>query len=221
MADTYNSHSLVVRLPKSKSGSTRSNDQDIHYFSELTNELFTDTLYFEGLITSASESDFRILLDHYHPIEITFARDHCSGFLRLSDPQSADRLYAVCNGYTFSDGSKLQFRLNRDKYNDPAPQGDLLQVKGLPNNIDDDGLYELFRPFGPLSVCKPIVENNIFRGAALIEYFFHESSENAQHHLHGKSLYASGNIIRSSIENFRSLFIKRGIYRDIIYIFKM
>ncbi|KAI9031534.1 hypothetical protein CLU79DRAFT_715207 [Phycomyces nitens] len=195
MADTYTSRSLVIRLPKSKSGSTRSNDQDMHYRPEMTSEPFTDTLYFEGLITSTSESDFRVLLEHYQPTDVVFARDRCSGFLRFSDPQSADRVYSVCNGFTFSDGSKLQLYINRDKYQDPEPQGDLLEVKGLPSNIDDDGLYEIFRPYGPLSVCKPIVENNTFRGTALIQYFLGDDSDNAQHRLHGKSLYAGGNMI--------------------------
>lgn len=41
----------------------------------------------------------------------------------------------------------------------------------------------MFRPFGPLSLCKPIVEGKGFRGTAFVQYFYQEDSDMAQSNL--------------------------------------
>ncbi|KAI7862928.1 hypothetical protein BDF14DRAFT_1848912 [Spinellus fusiger] len=190
MADAY-TYAPIIRLPKSKSTLHRPHQQDLTSHSHRVEELFTDTLYFEGLTHAVSENDIRSLLEQYQPVDIHITHEEGSGYLRLSDSRLADRIYSLYNGFTFSDGSKLQFHLHGDRHYDPEPQGAILQVKGLGLQVDNHELYNLFRPFGPLFLCKPIVDSVGFRGTAFIQYFFEEDSENAQQHLHGKQLYGS------------------------------
>lgn len=49
--------------------------------------------------------------------------------------------------------------------------------------MDNNGLYDLFRPFGPLSLCSLIVEGGSFRGTAFVQYFNQEDSDEAQNQL--------------------------------------
>lgn len=91
----------------------------------------------------------------------------------------ADRVYSLYNGFGFeNNGGKLQFHLD-DAY-DPEPKGPILEVKNLPLTIDNDGLYDLFRGFGPLSLCKLIVNGKAFQGAAFVQYFSQDDSNEAQ-----------------------------------------
>lgn len=87
----------------------------------------------------------------------------------------ADRVYSLYNGYIFPNGSTLKFKLN---YNLEA-EGPILQVKNLPTQIDHNTLYDIFRPYGPLSICKPITEDGAHRGKALIQFFYKCDSESA------------------------------------------
>lgn len=57
----------------------------------------------------------------------------------------------------------------------------LLKVDNLPKYFESTALYDLFRPFGPLAICKLLLEpeDSAFHGSALIQYFCHEDSEEA------------------------------------------
>ena len=77
----------------------------------------------------------------------------------------------------------MQFHISHDGSFEHEAKGSILQVKNLPLRIDNNALYDLFRPFGPLSLCKPIVEGKAFRGTAFIQYFFQSDSDEAQNHM--------------------------------------
>lgn len=66
--------------------------------------------------------------------------------------------------------STFKLTLNEDVKVD----GPILEVKHLPNNIDRNQLYDIFRPYGPLNICQPIGS-----GKAFVQYFTKESSDAA------------------------------------------
>lgn len=86
-------------------------------------------------------------------------------------------MYSLFNGYVFTNGAVLKFRLAPFENNEPQPEGPILEVKNLPNHIDHDTLYDLFRRFGPLSICKPITEDGAHRGKALVQFFYRYDSD--------------------------------------------
>ncbi|KAI9490006.1 hypothetical protein BDB00DRAFT_790624 [Zychaea mexicana] len=200
MADAY-PYQPIIRLPKSKtsSTSTRSNRQDsitlgssnnaMNGVADPKDTIVSDMLYFDGLDGAITESDICSLLQDCQPTEIVIHTDRGSGHLRFSDPKMADRVYSLYNGFTFpNNNSKLQFRISHDGSFEHEAKCSILHVKNLPLKIDNNALYDLFRPFGPLSLCKPIVEGRTFRGTAFVQYFFQTDSDQAQMHMHGKML---------------------------------
>lgn len=86
-------------------------------------------------------------------------------------------MYSLFNGFVFTNGAVLKFRLAPFENNEPQPEGPILEVKNLPNRIDHDTLYDLFRRFGPLSICKPITEDGAHRGKALVQFFYRYDSD--------------------------------------------
>lgn len=89
----------------------------------------------------------------------------------------ADCAYTLYNGSTTQSGVKLQLKISNG-YPEPEASAEILQIKNLPNSINNNTLYELFRPFGPMVLCKVLVEqDSTFKGSALIQYF---NPENAQ-----------------------------------------
>lgn len=67
----------------------------------------------------------------------------------------------------------------QDKRLDPEATAALLEINNLPEHYDDNQLYDLFRPFGPLNLCKCILLDGAFRGTAFIQYFYPSSSDEA------------------------------------------
>ncbi|KAI8379385.1 uncharacterized protein BYT42DRAFT_324616 [Radiomyces spectabilis] len=190
MTETYN-NTPVIRLPKSKSSSIRPAAQPFYPLSmyEPDSSLVTETLYFDQLPDGIANEDIRSLLGSCQPIEIHIGPKRGEGFLRFSSSKLADRAFSLYNGFTFLDGKKLQFRLYHDGAFEPKPEAPILQVKQLPAQMNSDGLYDLFRPFGPLALCKPIVEGDGFRGTAFIQYFYQEDSDKAQRQWHDQTLH--------------------------------
>ncbi|KAF7722569.1 hypothetical protein EC973_002959 [Apophysomyces ossiformis] len=181
MAEPY-PYTPVIRLPRSKSNTTRSNYAETYQYNgngDSATYFVSDTLFLENFPGSKlNEMDIRELLKNCQPVEIQL-RDRGDSFLRFAEPK------LVYNGFTFTNGGKLQFRIYHDKQYEPEPQGTILHVRNLPLHMDNNALYDLFRPFGPLSLCKTIVEGGSFRGTALICYFYLEDSEEAQKNLNG------------------------------------
>ncbi|KAI8875240.1 hypothetical protein K501DRAFT_338816 [Backusella circina FSU 941] len=66
----------------------------------------------------------------------------------------------------------------------------ILYVKNLPSDTNNHNLYDLFRPFGPMYLCKILIP---FKGAALVQYFHSESAQNLEHVMNNKVV--QGNII--------------------------
>lgn len=89
----------------------------------------------------------------------------------------ADRVYSLFNGYIFSNGTSLKFRIS--SYQEPQAEGPILEVRNLPIHIDHNTLYDIFRPYGPLSICKPITEDGAHRGKALVQFFYKYDSDSS------------------------------------------
>lgn len=63
---------------------------------------------------------------------------------------------------------------------DPEATAALLEINGLPDYFDDNKLYDLFRPFGPLNLCKCVMKDGAFRGTAFVQFFRAQSSQDAE-----------------------------------------
>lgn len=63
---------------------------------------------------------------------------------------------------------------------DPEATAGLLEINGLPEHFDDNKLYDVFRPFGPLNLCKCVMKDGAFRGTAFIQFFSPYSSDEAE-----------------------------------------
>jgi RNA recognition motif-containing protein len=66
---------------------------------------------------------------------------------------------------------------------DPEASACLLEVNGLPDYFDDNRLYDVFRPFGPLNLCKCVMNDGSFQGGAFIQFFHQNNSDEAQNNL--------------------------------------
>ncbi|KAI7876398.1 hypothetical protein K492DRAFT_210381 [Lichtheimia hyalospora FSU 10163] len=181
----------IVRLPKSNRSSMRPNSirreslLQIPSSNSSLDTLVSSTLRFSGLGGTITEEALASVLQAYDPTEVVIHEDGDSGYLRFANADIADRVYSLYNGFGFeNNGGKLQFHLD-DTY-DPEPKGPILEVKNLPLDIDNDGLYDLFRGFGPLSLCKLIVNGKAFQGAAFVQYFSQDDSNEAQNILNGR-----------------------------------
>lgn len=91
----------------------------------------------------------------------------------------ADQVYALYQDYQFDNGTKLHFSVYPDGHHEAESM--LLKVTCLPRYVQNTMVYQLFRPFGPLALCKLLLEqdDSVFLGTALIQYFYHEDSETA------------------------------------------
>ena len=95
----------------------------------------------------------------------------------------ADRAYTLLNGVSSRAGVRLQFKMNSPLGDCPEPeaQAGLLNIKNLPIHINNKSLYDLFRPFGPMILCKILVEQgSTFKGTALVQYFHSEDAKVAE-----------------------------------------
>lgn len=92
----------------------------------------------------------------------------------------ADRAYSLYNGFTFTNNTKLQLQMYQDASLDPEATAALLEINGLPDYFDDNKLYDIFRPFGPLNLCKCVMKDGAFRGTAFIQFFNAQSSQEAE-----------------------------------------
>ncbi|KAI8377560.1 uncharacterized protein BYT42DRAFT_546237 [Radiomyces spectabilis] len=190
MADAY-PYQPVIRLPKPKIHPA--NKQNVLRFGicEPKDFLVADTLFFDGLPSSIKEADIRALLQHCMPIECVSPKNISQETKFPFDV--ADRAFSLYNGFTFTNGAKLQLRMYQDSSLEPEAQANLLQIKNLPLHIDDNNLYDIFRPYGALNLCKSIMEGSTFQGTAFIQFFSQEDADKAQKILHGKIL--DGNVI--------------------------
>jgi hypothetical protein len=66
---------------------------------------------------------------------------------------------------------------------DPEATAGLVQINNLPDYFDDNKLYDVFRPFGPLNLCKCIMREGVFAGTAFIQFFKQNDSDEAERKL--------------------------------------
>lgn len=95
----------------------------------------------------------------------------------------ADRAYTLLNGVTFRAGLRLQLKINPPSSDCPEPEAHagILHIKNLPGHTNNKLLYELFRPFGPMILCKILVEQaSTFKGTALVQYFNPQDAQDAE-----------------------------------------
>ncbi|KAI8331756.1 hypothetical protein BC941DRAFT_438377 [Chlamydoabsidia padenii] len=183
----------VIRLPKSK--------VDNRYFNQVNGTLVSETLYLVSFPSTVTESNLHLLLQQYQPLEIQLYRHNGEGYLRFRDASIADQVYALYQDFQFNNGSKLHFSVYPNHQHEA--QGVLLKVNRLPRHIDNTFVYHLFRPFGPLALCKLLLEQDdtVFLGTALIQYFYHEHSESAIQAMHGQLVHGNRIVVEPLISN--------------------
>lgn len=103
---------------------------------------------------------------------------HCSadlstGVIQFSSVEKADRAYTLFNGATIKDTNcQLQLRAHSSgTYGEPEATSGILSISNLPLNTNNHLLYDIFRPFGPMALCKIIMDQGQFKGTALVQYF--------------------------------------------------
>jgi polyadenylate-binding protein len=110
--------------------------------------------------------------------------DYVSGYIQFINREMADRAYTLFNGTTFRNGTaRLQLKINSPSTNrEPEAHAAILHIKNLPNHINNNkSLYELFRTFGPMILCKIMVEQQQgFKGTALIQYFDSQNQKDVE-----------------------------------------
>lgn len=188
----------VIRLPpKRKPSLAQSNHSNNSNNSGVTQPyeildpndcLVSDTLFLSTLPKNVRESDIRTLLQHCMPMEIIIDQEKDIGQLRFSHPKYADRAYSLYNGFTFTNNTKLELQMYQDGSLDPEATAALLEINGLPEYFDDNKLYDIFRPYGPLNLCKCVKKGSTFKGTAFIQFFNNYSSEDAERNLNGRLL---------------------------------
>ncbi|CAO3595961.1 unnamed protein product [Absidia cylindrospora] len=183
----------VIRLPKSKV--ERYPDQvDNH-------SIVSETLFLKSFPSTIDENDLRLLLKQYQPLEIQLHRHSGEGYIRFRDASVADQVYALYQSSQFNNGTKLHFSVYQDSHYEP--EGMLLKVANLPRYVENTMIYDLFRPYGPLALCKLLLEQDDsgYHGTALIQYFSRGDSESAIQAMHGQMVDGNKIVVESFISN--------------------
>jgi len=192
MTDTVG-YAPVIKLPRSKSSSSNFPTR-----RDKSDHLVSDTLFFEGLSRASqiTEDDLMDLMHECQPLEIHMEPDtQVDGFIKFANKDGADRAYSLFNGISLPDGDKLQLHINHPNVAaNPKPEAIILQAKHLPLHTNNNSLYDLFRPYGPIQLCKTVAENgSAFEGTALIHYFRQLDADSALGAMNGTEV--DGNII--------------------------
>ncbi|KAI8973768.1 hypothetical protein BDF20DRAFT_671628 [Mycotypha africana] len=176
----------VVRQSRVFSTANKSDISKEELFDHSNDCLVSETLFLSKLPANIKEADIRTLLQHCMPVEIYIDKERDIGYLRFSHVKYADKAYSLYNGFTFTNSAKLELQMYEDKSLDPEATAMLLEVDGLPEYYDDNILYDLFRPFGPLNLCKCILKDGVFKGSAFIQFFDPSNSDKAEASLNGR-----------------------------------
>ncbi|OZJ05866.1 hypothetical protein BZG36_00932 [Bifiguratus adelaidae] len=185
----------VVKLPKGRSsGSPDGNGEapkDLQRApsARSKNDIFGKKLYIINLTSAVSEADLEKLLAKSGVVEISLDPSESAernGHITFTSSQKADRAYALFNGVVLEPHKfTLKLRIKDPKKGeDPLPSGTILSVSELPSIVDNTHLHELFRPFGPLYMCRTLLEGGKFRGNALVQFFDDQHARSAQEEMH-------------------------------------
>lgn len=98
----------------------------------------------------------------------------------------------------------LQLSINEDASTDPKATAKPRLVKQLPHSTEDIDVFNIFRPYGPISNAQRILTSpqglhTGFRGMALVTYYHEEDAQRAQSELHCAEV--EGKTISVSIDN--------------------
>ncbi|KAG1587754.1 hypothetical protein G6F48_005735 [Rhizopus delemar] len=132
-------------------------------------------LYFEDEENQISDIEIYQVLQDFIPIQVR--RERLGGYISFKDMKSAEKAYSFYNGYVFPNNAifKLCFKDTQQ------PEGSILQVRNLPDDIDHHQLYDVCRPFGVLAMCKVIKQ-----GMGLVQYVTRQDSDACQYSLNNK-----------------------------------
>ncbi|KAI9032663.1 hypothetical protein CLU79DRAFT_727352 [Phycomyces nitens] len=98
------------------------------------------------------------------------------------------------NGAILRSGACLQLSIYSFESNrpEPKPLAEILYVRNLPPQTNNRSLYDMFRPFGPMNICKVLVEQgHEFKGTALILYFKSEDAVHAEQTMSNTTIFGS------------------------------
>ncbi|CAO3613292.1 unnamed protein product [Mucor hiemalis] len=177
----------IVKLPTKRSN--KSSSLLLDTATRYTNYLVTDKLYFESM--NVTETEIMDLVRSCDPIKIHLTSNNTNaGYIQFLNREKADRAYTLLNGVTIR-STRLQLRINPPgtEMAEPEAHAGILFIKNLPQFMDNNNsLYELFRPFGPMILCKILVEQqgSTFKGTALVQYFFSENAQDAEISMNNK-----------------------------------
>ncbi|RCH99889.1 hypothetical protein CU097_012757 [Rhizopus azygosporus] len=142
-------------------------------------------IFFEDIENRVSDIEIQNLLQEFKPVQIK--RERGGGYLSFQDSKIAEKVYAFYNGYIFP-SSNVIFNLSLSGL---QPEGPILEIRNLSLHIDHHQLYDLCRPYGLLSICKVITEDNAQKKRALVQYFTKQDSDIAQNTLNSKMIEGS------------------------------
>ncbi|CAO3588226.1 unnamed protein product [Absidia cylindrospora] len=170
--------------------------------------LVSDTLYFE-VPQSITDNDMYTLLASCRPLLMQRNKyqdqyqDHvATGWIRFVNKEQADRAYTLFDGLILKNSHRLQLYITPEGTMDQVPNAPIFQISHLPLSMSNECLYNLFRPFGPIRVCKVIVEKDSSSdGTALLQYFNQEHAENAMMVMNNKYIDGKSLSIFSLVSN--------------------
>ncbi|KAL1914663.1 uncharacterized protein VTP21DRAFT_8074 [Calcarisporiella thermophila] len=169
---------------------------------------FNNMLYILDVDMEVSREDILNLLRVCEPVEVKlyFTGDGMQrGIVLFKSPTQAERAYAVFNGTLIGpQNSYLHFSMRDPTASpdhstfEPEPNAHVLLVEHLSiTTINNHRLYDLFRPHGPLSMCRTVVTSSgKFEGRALIQYFDQKDADRAVVEMNG--LVVDGQSIKVS-----------------------
>ncbi|ORX44068.1 hypothetical protein DM01DRAFT_1340477 [Hesseltinella vesiculosa] len=154
--------------------------------------LVSDSLYFE-VPQAISDHDIFTLLLPCQPLSIQRNKQNkhamATGWIRFLNKESADCAYTLFDGLVFRQSHRLQLYMTPNGIKDPEPEGPIFQVDDIPYWVTNEYLYHVFRPFGPIRLCKILVDKNgTFEGSALLQYFSLKHANHAQAIMSQRSL---------------------------------
>lgn len=176
----------VVKLPRKRQTLLFA---DHEAFAANTDFLVSDKLYVDPLPPTVTATDVIDLLRSCEPVDA----DLSTGVIQFSSVEKADRAYTLFNGATIKDTNcQLQLRAHSSgTYGEPEATSGILSISNLPLNTNNHLLYDIFRPFGPMALCKIIMDQGQFKGTALVQYFRSADADAASAEMNNKSVQGS------------------------------
>ncbi|KAI8338818.1 hypothetical protein BD560DRAFT_412765 [Blakeslea trispora] len=176
----------IIKLPPSNKVTSANRPISHRDIAPYKSAFVSKDLFFEDDENRLTDDDIENLFQEYNMLNIK--RERGGGYLSFPDSKIADRVYSLFNGYTFANQAILKLRISADSMDEPQPEGPLLEVRYLPSPFDHNALYDIFRPYGPLNICKTIPEEDTQFTKALVQYFSQEDSDRAMNALDGKKI---------------------------------